>query len=80
MKICGFILTRESAWLIWTRVVGIAGLIVGGSINPASLGLSEKQAHVLMGVSAAVLAVGAQLSSSPLPGQKNVEKATDAKP
>jgi hypothetical protein len=35
MKIGGFILTRESAWLIWTRVVGIAGLIVGGSINVA---------------------------------------------
>lgn len=79
MKICGFILTRESAWLVWTRLLGIAGLVVSGTINPASLGLSEKQAHLLMGLCAACLAIGAQLSNSPLPGQKNVEKATDAK-
>lgn len=73
-KIHGFVLTRDSYILIWGKVVGVAGLVVSGAIDPASLGLSDKQAHAVMGASAAVLAVSAKLASSPLPSKADAEK------
>jgi hypothetical protein len=75
-KIGGFILTRDSALLIWGKVVGVAGLIVSGAIQPSSLGLSDKQAKLVMGTSAAVLAISAKLANSPLPSKSDAEKVS----
>lgn len=75
-KISGFVLTRDSWLWWWGKVVGAAGMVVSGAIQPASLGLSEKQTHVLMGVCAAVLAFSAQYSTSTLPSKADADKVS----
>jgi len=60
----------------WGRFVGVAGLIASGAIDPATLGLSEKQKHVLMGVCAAIGIISAQFASSNLPSKTDAEKVT----
>lgn len=80
-RIAGFVLTRDSWILFWSKLVGLAGLVVSGAIQPATLGLSEKQTHVLMGVCAAVMTISAQLSTSSLPSKADADKvATPEKP
>lgn len=75
-KINGFVLTRDS-WLWFTgKVVGIAGLVASGAIQPASLGLSDKQAHLVMGVSAAIMTLSAQFASSGLPSKADADKVS----
>ncbi len=75
-RIPGFVLTRDSWVWFWGKAISIAGLIVSGAIQPASLGLSDKQAKVVMGISAALLAISAQLSTSALPGKADADKVT----
>ena len=75
-KIGGFILTRDSWILFWTKIVGIAGLIVSGAIDPATLGLTEKQKHLAMGVSGAIMALAAQFGTSPLPSKADANKVS----
>lgn len=75
-KISGFVLTRDSWLFFWGKLVGMAGLVASGAIQPASLGLSEKQAHVVMGVCAAVLAISAQFSTSGLPSKADANKVS----
>lgn len=74
MKIAGFILTRDSYIWFWGKVVGIAGLVVSGAINPSTLGLTDKQQHVLMGLCAAVMTISAQMATSDLPGKADAAK------
>lgn len=75
-RINGFVLTRDS-WLWFTgKVVGIAGLIASGAIQPASLGLSDKQAHIVMGISAAIMTISAQFASSNLPSKADAQKVS----
>lgn len=77
-RISGFILTRDSWILFWGKIVGLAGLVVSGAIQPASLGLTEKQAHVAMAVCSAIMAASAQFSNSSLPSK--AEAAAVSKP
>jgi len=62
-------LTRDSAIWLWTKLLGLAGLVVAGAIDPARLGLSDGHAHVVMALCAALLYLGGQLSTSSLPGK-----------
>ena len=73
-KIRGFVFTRDSAWLLWGKIVGVAGLVTSGLINPAALGLSDKQAKLVMGICGAIAVIAAKLSSSPLPGKADAAK------
>lgn len=75
-KISGFVLTRDSWLFFWGKIAGIAGLVVSGAINPASLGLTDKQQHVVMGICAAIMAMSAQFASSGLPSKADAEKVT----
>lgn len=72
----GFVLTRDSWLWWWGKVVGIAGLIVSGAIQPASLGLSDKQAHIVMALSAAIMTISAQYATSGLPSKADADKVT----
>lgn len=73
-RIAGFVLTRDSWLFFWGKLVGVAGLVVSGAIQPATLGLSERQAHAVMGLCAAVTAVSAQFATSSLPSKADAEK------
>lgn len=75
-KINGFVLTRDSWIWFWGKIVGVAGLVVSGAIQPATLGLTEKQAHVAMGFCAAVMTISAQLATSTLPSKADADKVT----
>lgn len=59
-------MTRDSLMWVVGKVVGAAGLLVTGVIDPARLGLTDKQAHTLMVVAGAIWYVSGQLSTSPL--------------
>jgi hypothetical protein len=61
-------LTRDSALFLWTKIAGVSGLVVTGVIDPRELGLTDKQAHVLMIACGAVAYLSGQLSTSSLPG------------
>lgn len=76
MKIGGFILTRDSWIWWWGKVVGLASLVVTGAISPATLGLSDKQQHVVMGICAAIMTLSAQMASSALPGKADADKVS----
>lgn len=75
-KINGFVLTRDSWLWWWGKIVGVAGLVTSGAIQPASLGLSDKQAHILMGVCAAIATLSAQFASSNLPSKADAQKVS----
>lgn len=75
-KIRGFILTRDSWLFWWGKLVGIAGLVASGAIDPASLGLSDKQKHLVMGICAAIGVISAQFSSSGLPSKSDAQKVS----
>lgn len=75
-KIHGFVLTRDS-WLWFTgKAVGIAGLVLSGAIDPAALGMSDKQRHIVMGIAAAIMTLSAQFATSSLPSKADAEKVT----
>lgn len=74
-RIAGFVLTRDSWILLWGKIVGAAGFVVSGAVNLQPF-LSEKQAHALMAFCAAVVAISAQLGTSPLPSQADADKVT----
>lgn len=80
MKIAGFILTRDSWIWAWSKVIGLAGLIVSGVIDPKKLGLSENQHHAVMMACAAILSLSAQLSTSALPSKADAQKVTTGEP
>lgn len=75
-RIAGFVLTRDSWIWFWGKIVGVAGLVVSGAIQPATLGLTERQEHVLMGACAAVMTISAQFATSGLPSKVDAEKVT----
>lgn len=75
-KISGFVLTRDSWIWFWGKLVGVAGLVVSGAIQPATLGLTERQAHVVMGLCATVMTVSAQLATSRLPSKADADKVS----
>lgn len=75
-KIDGFVLTRDSWLFFWGKLVGVAGLVVSGAIQPGSLGLSEKQAHVVMVACAVVMTLSAQFSRSTLPAKADADRVT----
>lgn len=75
-KISGFVLTRDSWILFWGKVVGIAGLIASGAIDPATFGLTDKQRHIVMGISAAIMTISAQFATSALPSKADAEKVS----
>lgn len=75
-KIHGFVLTRDSALFWWGKVVGVAGLIASGAIDPAALGLSDKQRHVLMGVCSIIGILSAQFATSSLPSKADAQKVS----
>lgn len=62
-------MTRDHAVWLWGRVVGLAGLVVSGAIDPAAFGLSDTQRHAVMAVCALVAYLSGQMSTSPLPGK-----------
>lgn len=78
-KINGFVLTRDSWIWFWGQAAGIAGLVTTGAIDPKNLGLSDKQAHIVMGICAAVTAISARLAASNLPSKADAQKVTSAK-
>lgn len=75
-KLTGYVLTRDSAWFLWGRLVGAAGFITAGGFDPKTLGLTDKQAHVVMAFCAAILAASAQFSSSNLPSKADAMKVS----
>lgn len=75
-KLSGFVLTRDSWIFWWGRLVGVAGLIASGAIDPSSLGLSDKQKHLVMGICAAIGVLSAQFSSSSLPSKADAQKVS----
>lgn len=75
-KIDGFVLTRDSWIWFYTKLVSFAGLVVSGVIDAKSLGLTEKQQHVLMMICGAVMAFAAQQSTSNLPSKSDADKVT----
>lgn len=77
MKIGGFILTRDSLILLWTKIVTVAGLVSMGLIDPAALGLSPAQAKSIAAICGAIAVLAAHLSNSPLPSKADADKVTD---
>lgn len=75
-RIHGFVLTRDSWLFWWGKIVGVAGLIASGAIDPASLGLSDKQRHILMGVCSAIGILSAQFATSSLPSKADADKVS----
>ena len=75
-KISGFVLTRDSWIWFYGKIVGIAGLIVSGALDPANLGLTDKQRHVVMGIAAAIMTLSAQFASSNLPSKADAQKVS----
>lgn len=75
-KIGGFILTRDSWIWFYGKIAGIAGLVASGVIKPDSLGLSDRQSHVVMGICAAIGVISAQFASSGLPSKSDAEKVS----
>lgn len=75
-RIAGFVLTRDSWLWFWGKIVGVAGLVLSGAVDPRKLGLTDTQAHILMGVCAVVMAVSAQFASSGLPSKADADKVT----
>lgn len=75
-KISGFVLTRDSWLFWWGKLVGFAALVTTGAIDPASLGLSDKQKHIVMGVCAAIATLSAQFATSTLPSKADAAKVS----
>ncbi len=75
-RISGFVLTRDSWLWWWGKIVGVAGLVASGAIDPASLGLSDKQRHLVMGICSAIGIISAQFASSNLPSKADAQKVT----
>jgi hypothetical protein len=76
MKIGGFILTRDSWWFFWGKLVGAATAIVTGAFDAKTLGLTDKQQHTVMLVAGAIVALSAQLATSALPGKSDADKVS----
>lgn len=77
-KIRGFVLTRDSWLFFWGKLVGVAGLVVSGAIDPKKLGLSERQQHLVMVACATIMTLSAQFATSALPGKVDAAKVTKA--
>jgi hypothetical protein len=75
-KIHGFVLTRDSWLFWWGKLVGFAALVTTGAIDPAALGLTDKQKHIVMGICAAIATISAQFATSALPGKADAEKVS----
>lgn len=74
MKIGGFTLTRDSWIWFWGKLVGFAGLVTTGVIDPKHFGLNDAQQHLVMSTCALILTVSAQFSTSALPGKADAPK------
>lgn len=73
-------LTRDSALLLWGKIVGVAGLVAAGVFNPqisgfdpALIGVSPRTVQIVSAASALVLYISGQASHSGLPNK--AEKA-----
>ena len=75
-RINGFVLTRDSWIFFYGKLVGVAGLVASGTIQPATLGLSDRQAKLVMGICAAITTISAQFASSSLPSKADAQKVT----
>lgn len=81
-QIPGFILTRDSAWWLWGRIVGIATLVAATAADPTfnlidlSWLISPLHLHQLQAAAALVTYVSAQLSTSSLPGKADADKVS----
>ena len=81
-KINGYIFTRDSAWLLWGRIVGVFGLIGTTLADPTfklidlSWAISDLHLHQLQALSALVGLIAAKLSNSPLPSKADAEKVS----
>lgn len=62
--------TRDSLGWLWLKVAAAAGLVINGTINPATLGLSEGQSRAVMAACAVIAYLSGQMSTSPLPGKR----------
>lgn len=75
-QIRGFVLTRDSWIFWWGKLVGFAALVTTGAIDPAALGLTDKQKHIVMGICGAIAMISAQFSTSALPGKVDADKVS----
>ena len=76
-KITGFVLTRDSALWTWAKVLGLASAVTTGVIDPAVFGLNERQKHLVMVACGVIVALAAQLSTSPLPSKVDAAKVKE---
>jgi membrane-associated phospholipid phosphatase len=74
-----FGLTRDSALFLWTKIASLAAMVVTGAIDPAALGLTDKQQHIAMVVCGVIAYLSGQLSTSSLPGALSKPSATAQK-
>lgn len=81
-KINGYILTRDSAWLLWGKIVGAAGVVATTIADPTfklidvSWLISDLHLHQLQGVAGLILVIAAKLSTSPLPSKADAQKVS----
>ncbi len=81
-KIHGYILTRDSAWLLWGKIVGAAGVIVTTATDPTfslidvSWLISPLRLHQMQAFSALILFISAKLSNSPLPSKADAQRVS----
>lgn len=66
-------LTRDSALLVWGKLVGLAGVIVAGGFDPKTLGLSERQAKAVTVAAGLIVYASAQYSHSGLPSKHDAQ-------
>lgn len=81
-QIHGFILTRDSAFILWGKIVGAAGVIATTATDPTfniidvSWLISSVHLHQAQALSALVLFISAKLSASPLPSKADAQKVS----
>ena len=76
MKIGGFILTRDSWWWFWGKLVGAAMAITTGAFDARTLGLTYKQQHTLNLEAGPNVAIIAQKPNTALPGKSDADKVS----
>ncbi len=81
-KIHGFILTRDSAWWLWGKIVGGATLVVTTAADPTfalldlSWLISPVHMHQLQAVAGLIALLSAKMANSPLPSKADAQKVT----
>lgn len=81
-KIHGYILTRDSLWILWGKIVGGATVIATTLADPTfklidvAWLISDLRLHQLQALSALILVISAKLSNSPLPSKSDADKVS----